>query len=254
MPDLGLLVEQIPYIGVYVPIPRSSSAIMLASFFRVAMQVTDGVPEYANARADIIDYYENHSGDGGNIDDWLETASTDFPENACGESYYGHNITMEPLYNLARLEDDPDRRSIVRYDVLDGVQWPKFVHTKNCFFSFIYASNFPGYDPAVVSSAAAQLAGFPVAPHVKRPVDLRDDPDYLPHEEGCTDQCNHDTAVDVAERAYGDFIWQRHPWGLYDPGDLGFSGPGVDYLVAYWLGRFHDFIDEDATGRCAVWH
>ena len=254
-PDLRDILKQIPIIGPNLPtLPRASSAIMLASFFRVAMQVTDGVAAYADARAAIIDYYLNHSGDGGQIDAWLDIAKLSGPDNACGDKYYGNNITMEPMYNLARLEDDPARQQTIRQDVLASAWWPKFVNTKNCFFSFIYAGNTPGYDPAVVSSAVTQLSGFPNAPRVRLPVDLRDDPLYLPHQSGCTDQCDHATAVDVATRPWADFMWQRHPWGLYDSGDPSLTAPGVDYLVAYWLGRHHAFLDEDAAGRCAAWH
>ena len=84
--------------------------------------------------------------------------------------------------------------------------------------------------------------------------DLRDDPRYLPHEPDCPDQVQHDSAVDVADRCVKDFIWQHNPWDLYCPGvdNLGF--PGVDYLVAYWMGRWHDFIDEDRQGVCLAWH
>jgi hypothetical protein len=253
-PDLKDILKQIPIIGPNLPaIPRASSAIMLASFFRVAMQVTDGVAAYADARAAIIDYYLNHAGEGGNVNDWLDVAKLAGPDNACGDHYFGANITMEPMYNWARLEDDPGRQQTIRQDVLGAAWWPKFVNTKNCFFSFIYAGNTPGYDPAVVTSAVTQLSGFPNAPRVRYPVDLRNDPQYMPHESGCTDQCSHATAVDVAVRPWADFMWQRIPWGLYDSGDLTQTAPGVDYLVAYWLGRHHAFLADDAPGRCAAW-
>ncbi len=131
--------------------------------------------------------------------------------------------------------------------------WPEFVHTKNVFFSYIYAANAPAPGAEVIDSAAAQLAGFPPPPRVRVPVDLRFDPRYVPHQEGCTDQCRHDNAVDVAERVVSDFIWQRNPWGLFDGGNPHQTYPGVDYLVAYWMGRFHGFLDDDTPGRCLAW-
>jgi hypothetical protein len=106
----------------------------------------------------------------------------------------------------------------------------------------------------VVTSAVEQLSGFPIAPRVRYPVDLRSDPQYMPHEAGCTDQCSHDTSVDVSERPWADFMWQRDPWSLFDSGDPSLTAPGIDYLVAYWLGRYHDYMDDDAPGRCAAWH
>jgi hypothetical protein len=226
---------------------------MLSSFFRVAMQVTDAVAGFEQEHDTIVDYYLGHSGPGGNVGDWLELARTSYPEQECGDKYYGNNIMMEPMYNLARLEDDAGRLAILRDDVLGGWLWDRFVHTKNTFFSFIYASQVPGHDPQVVLGAAAELAGFPLAPRAQVLVDLRDDPQYMPHESGCGDQSNHATAVDVSTRVWADFMWQRHPWALYAPEDLPKTAPGIDYLVAYWLGRFHGYIEEDTSGRCAAW-
>jgi hypothetical protein len=254
-PNLKDVLGQIPVIGPNLPnLARPDSAVMLSSFFRVAMQVTDGVAAYADARSAIVDYYLNHTAAGGHVDDWLQIASTSVPDKQCGDKYYGNNIMMEPMYNLARLEDDPARLQIIQQDVLGGWLWARYVNTKNCFFSFIYAGNMPAYDPAVVTSAVTQLEGFPIAPHRYPPVDLLADPDYLPHDPDCPNQCNHATAVDVAERVGTDFMWQRHPWALLDPGDPSLTAPGVDYLVAYWLGRHHGYITEDAVGRCAAWH
>ena len=48
-------------------------------------------------------------------------------------------------------------------------------------------------------------------------------------------------------------MWQRDPWTLYDGGDAAQLLAGVDYLTAYWLGRRHGFIEEDAAGRCLRW-
>jgi hypothetical protein len=255
-PNLQDVLKQMPLIGGLVPsIPRASSAIMLASFFRVALLVTDGVPAYATRRAAILDYYLHHGGDGGNVNDWLTIAKTYSETNSCGDSYFGHNISMEPMYNLARLEDDATLQGVIRNDVLAGKMWPLFRATKNCFFSYIYAANVASPEAGTVDGANTQLAQFPAPPRVHVAVDLRADPDYLPHQSGCTDQVDHSKAVDVGERPVGDFLWQRHPWGLYDAGDPYQTEPGVDYLVAYWMARHHGFIGtDDSAGRCLRWH
>ena len=157
------------------------------------------------------------------------------------------------MYDLARLEDDPARVSVIENDILGAKMWPAFVDTKNSFFSFIYAATRSGVDPAVVSSAAAQLGQFPAAPRVMRAVDLRSSPKYPSREQGCTDQVGHADAVDVGDRPSADFLWQRHPWGLYDGGDPRQTEPGVDFLVAYFLGRQHGFIADDTPGICLAW-
>jgi hypothetical protein len=254
MPNLGHLVSQIPLLGWATNIPRSSSAIMLSSFFRVAMLVTDGVPGFEADHDAFVDYYYHHTGEGGNVTDWLNVARTWSYTSACGDAYYGNNISMQPMYNWARFESDLTVRQGVLYDVLEGRMWSSFESTKNSFFSFIYAGNVPTHAAPVVTSAVDQLSQFPLPPYVKVTRDLRSDPDYMPHEEGCEDQAGHHTAVDVGERCAADFIWQSKPWDLVCTGDPYTVYPGVDYLVAYWMGRRHGFMDDDAAGRCLAWH
>ena len=94
---------------------------------------------------------------------------------------------------------------------------------------------------------------FPPPPRIRAPVDLRNDPRYQPHESGCTDQTSHANAVDVGERVVSDFIWQRNPWGLYDTGNPAVTYPGIDYLAAYWMGRFNGHLGDDTPGLCLAW-
>ena len=252
-PDLSDLLKQVPLLSWLPTIPRQSSAVMLASFFRVALLVSDGVAAYAARHDTIFDYYRNHSGPGGNINDWLKIAALYADTATCGESYFANNIMMEPLYNLARLEDDPDLSFTITETILNYIIWPNFSATKNSFFSFIYAGTVPWPEASAAPTGAVQLAEFPVPPRVRVPVDLTNDPRYAARQPGCTDQVVHTTAVNVGDRPVGDFLWQRDPWELYDQGDPTQTYPGVDYLVAYWLGRRHGFIDEDAAGRCLRW-
>ena len=252
-PNLAHLVRQLPGLAFVPDIFRASSAIMLASFFRVALHLSDGVPAYAKRRADMIAYYTGRTGEGGNANEWLAIAKQWADGGSCGKGYYANNIAMMPMYDLARLEDDPGRASIVKNDILGAKMWPAFENTKNSFFSFIYAGTRSGVAPSVVTSAAAQLAQFPVAPRVMRPVDLRSSPRYAAREQGCTDQVVHTDAVDVGDRVTGDFMWQRDPWSLYAAGDPRQTEPSVDFLAAYFLGRRHDFIADDTPETCLAW-
>ncbi len=253
MPDIAVLLRQLPLLASLPDIPRPGSAIMLASAFQVALQVTDGVPAYASRRAAILDYYLNSSTEGGSISDWLAVADDWEYHGECGAKYYANNIVMEPMYNLARLEDDPGRSALIRDDILDAQMWTEFHNDKNVFFSYSYAANTPSSPASIVSDANAQLAGFPAPPRSWAGVDLRSDPRYMPHQADCTDQVSHDSAVDVADRVVSDFIWQRNPWQLYAPDYPASTGPGVDYLLAYWMGRRHDFLSDDNAGTCLVW-
>ncbi len=255
IPNLQDVLKQMPVIGGMVPtIPRSGSGVMLASFFRVGMLVTDGVVGFESEHAAMVDYYQNHSGDGGNVDDWLSIASNWLYNGDCGGSYYANNIVAEPMYNLARLETDPTLSATIRNDILHAQLWAEHQGTKNSFFYFMYAANYPGADSGIAPEGAAQLAGFPPPPRVAVPVNLLTDPQYQNHESGCTDQLDHNEAVDVADRIPADFLWQRHPWGLVSGGDPARTFPGVDYLTAYWFGRHHGYITDDTPTRCLAWH
>jgi len=253
IPNWRDVIRQIPLLSWVPSIPRSGSAVMLASFFRVALMVTDGIAGWEDRRSTMLDFYLHNDGWGGNVDGWLETARLWSYLGNCGDSYYANNIVMEPMYNLARLEDDPGRRTVIIEQVLERRMWPEFVDTKNVFFSFIYAANATSPEASVTERAVSQLSGFPRPPRIEMPVDLRFDDRYLPHEDGCSNQCRHDTAVDVSERVVSDFIWQRHPWGLLSAGNPSRTYPGVDYLAAYWMGRYHEFLEDDAPNRCLAW-
>ena len=252
-PDLADLVHEVPGLSWVPALPRPSSAIMLASFFRVALRMTENDPRFTADHATLLAYYTGHSGAGGNVADWLTIAKQWSGSTACNQSYFANNITFEPLYNLARLEDDPVRRADIHDNLFTAKLWPSFASTKNPFFSFIYAGTVSGVPASVVSIAATQLGQFPPPPRVRFPVDLRADARY-PHDATCADQVDHSTAVDVGDRVVGDFLWQRDPWQLFDPGDVWQTEPGVDYLVAYWLGRRHGFLADDTPGRCLARH
>ncbi|MCA9774081.1 MAG: hypothetical protein KC466_16795 [Myxococcales bacterium] len=45
------------------------------------------------------------------------------------------------------------------------------------------------------------------------------------------------------ERCVGGFRWQQSPYGLCGGGDRRKAYPGEDYIVAYWMGRYHGFVD-----------
>ncbi len=258
IPDLGDVVKQIPLAGMIAPssIPRSSSAVMLASFFRLALHVTEGVPAYASRRTAIEKFYLENKLSGGNVHDWMKIARAGEiggdGEDGCGKRYFANNLVMQPLYNWARLEKDPAVKEVA-LQIVEDVAWPAFAPTKNPFFQFICQGLTRKPDKAAQKDAATQLAGFGPPPRVRKPVDLRSDPKYAERQPSCTDHVVHTTAVDVGDRISDEFIWQNDPWGLYFDGDLGMVNPGGDYLVAYWMGRRHGMIEDDRPGTCQRW-
>jgi hypothetical protein len=247
IPDWQTLLKQTPLIGGLIPsIPRAGSAVMLAAIFRVCQLVTKGDPTQAAFYATVKDFYDKH------VDDWIKVMKqfNVLPPQPCWPSYYGHNINYEPAYNLLRLEDDPFRWSTIQQEVEAAQMWPEIADHKNVFFAFIHASQAPQSTErqTVISTHAAQLAQFPPPPHALVAVD--NSAKYAANP-SCPGQSSG--AVDVGTRVAEDFIWQRHPFTLKTSGEPEKVFPGADYLIAYWLGRRHGFLDEDAAGTCLRW-
>jgi hypothetical protein len=240
-PNPAEFLRQIPGLWWLPDVELRSQAIQLASIFAVALQVSEGVAGYEPRHQALAAYYAEH------FEHWLDLAARWENTNDCGDSYHGLNIAFMPLFNWARVETDPLRRERIQRDVLQSRLWPAVAEHKNVFFAFIYASQAPaGSDiDAIVSAHAAQLAGFPLAPNAAVAVDLRA---LYPEDPACPGQSA--TAIDVGQRAPATFQWERQPWKLQDPGVPNRLYGGVDYLLAYWLGRYFDFIGEDAPGTC----
>ncbi len=244
LPNAADLVRQLPGFGAFPDFYQPTQAIQLAAIFRVALQVTEDVPEYAERRQIIAEHYERHA------DEWLDIAADWRNTNRCDSGYFGLNIGFMPLYNWIRLETDPVRRGRLQREVLRDALWAEVAGHKNVFFAFIYAAQAPDEDDtrAVVDAHVAQLARFPDAPNLSHPIDLRG---RYPESTTCPGISAE--AVNVDERPPASFTWERHPWKLQDDGAPNMAYGGVDYLIAYWMGRHHGFLADDAPGTCLLW-
>jgi hypothetical protein len=236
-------IRQIPGFGWVPDIKLPTQAIQLAAAFRAALQVTAGLPKYTAQHQALSDYYEQH------FDEWFTLAADWRERQACGDAYHGINIAFMPAYTWARLEPDATRRAQIQHDVLQARLWPAVEDDKNAFFAFLYASQAPaGTDlTAMVDAHVEQLAQFPVAPNQAVPVDLRG---IYPEDPNCPGQSA--VAINVGQRVPASFIWQDKPFDWYDSGFAQRLFGGVDYLLAYWLGRYAGFIEDDAPGTCLV--
>lgn len=252
-PDYSKVLKQIPLIGGVlgaIPIPRSGSSIMLGTIFNTCLHVTEGDPAYTADRAAIKTFYD------ANISDWLSKMKLYTWLSAgpprCWMKYYGLNIVWEPVYNLLRLEADATRKASYQKDVVEKMMWPLVKDHKNVFFSFVHAAHAPAgaATTAIVTSAKAQLDQFPPPPHALIKVTNSGKTQYPTHP-----QCPgiSSVAIDVADRVAGDFIWQRNPFTLDHTGDPKKVYPGVDFMLPYWMGRYHGFYKDDAAGTCLRW-
>jgi hypothetical protein len=241
VPDVGPIITQV--IGFSPgPIPRPGSAMMLGAFYRMALLVSDGVPELAARRAAIQADYDAA------FDELATLASGGHATNECGGKYYGHHIDYIMGYAWTVLEDDPARKARLRDDMMSAL-WADVEDHDNVYFALLDAGS-RGLPSA--GTAVDHLAQFQPGPRVHLG---RDNLAGYPHDTSCSDggYPQSAVAVSVGDRAIAEFMWQRHPWRLVDYADPDLVEPGVDFLAPYWLARLHGFVADDRPGTCGRW-
>jgi hypothetical protein len=248
LPDFTSVLGQTPVIGALLPpVPRPGSAMMLAYFLRLALHVTEGQPGWASEHAAIEAHYE------ANKSAWLAVMEqyAYHNEEECWKQYFGMTIAFHSLYALLRLEPDASLRASIQDNVVAARMWPQVVGHKNAYFDYITASQGPAglVTAGEIEAAADQLAGFVAPPKARVAVN---NAGSYPADSDCAGQSS--VPIDVGDRVPSDFIWQHHPF------ELATANPtpqlvyaGADYLVAYWLGRYHGYLTDDAPGTCLRW-
>jgi len=248
LPNFTTALGQVPLFGPLLPpIPRPGSAMMLANFMRVALQVTEGDPSWASERAAIDAHYQ------ANRDGWLEIMKqyAYHNENECWKQYFGMTIAYHPIYSLIRLEPDGPFKTSLQQDVLGAKMWPTIADHFNAYFTYIAASQGPtGLVPApTLEQTAVQLGQFVAPPKARIAVDNTGN---YPADPQCPGLSS--VPVSIGDRVPMDFIFQHHPFRLTTPDpEPRLVHAGADYLVAYWLGRYHDQLTDDGPDICLRW-
>ncbi|KAB2895167.1 MAG: hypothetical protein F9K40_16265 [Kofleriaceae bacterium] len=248
VPDMRTVLGQTPGLGPLVPaIPRPGSALMLASFMELALHVTEGVPGFDADRAAIRAHYDAERSA------WLAVMKqyAYHNEENCWTQYFGLTIAHHPLYALLHLTDDAAFAQELRSGVLAARMRPFVVDHHNPYFDYAAAGEGPaGLVPAAeLAATTSQLAGFVAPPKAARPVDNRG---AYPANASCPGQST--MAVSIADRVPQDFLWQHHPFRLTNEFvHREHVYPGTDYLIGYWLGRYHELVADDRPGTCTRW-
>jgi len=216
-------------------------ALIVLSGLKAAAVSNPGDPRYAQAYADAARRYAN----------LIPSALVlDFGPRT---KWYNFNLAFQPLYTLLRFETDPALRA--RYEdalrrLFAGPSASAPVRDQfNSFFAFIHAARAPGRhggaDWISVHEGIWSLQLFDPPPHRHRGVDgsrsVR--PDRIAQALFGVDQARDPVPVHLRPRS--DFLWQRSPFAYRSPEDLRVEYPGVDYLVAYWMGRYHGYVAAD---------
>ncbi len=247
-PDYTSVLGQTPVIGGLIPpVPRPGSAMMLSQFLQLALHVTEGQPSYASQHAAIEAHYE------ANKNAWLAIMEqyAYLNEEECWKQYFGTTIAFHSIYALLRLETDAALKSSIQQNVLADRMWSQVVGHKNAYFDYIAASQGPAglVSAGELEATAGQLAEF--VPPPKARVAVNNAGSY-PADPDCAGLSS--VPIDVGDRVPSDFIWQHHPFALATDNPVPqLTYAGADYLVAYWLGRYHGYLADDAADTCLRW-
>ena len=248
LPDFQTVLGQTPGLGPLLPsIPRPSTAMMMASFMELALHVTDGVPGSETDHQMVRVHYD------ANKATWLDIMRQYAYHNQqdCWKQYFGMTIAYHAIYSLLRLTDDDAYHAAIHSDVLATRMRPFVEGHANAYFDYIAAAYGPaGLVPAdELAATGAQLAGFIPPPKAAVAVD---NTGSYPASAECAGQSS--VPVAIGDRVPRDFMWQHHPFRLVNEQvDEKHVYPTTDYLIAYWMGRYHGYIADDAPDTCTRW-
>jgi hypothetical protein len=190
--------------------------------------------------------------------DTLETACFSWMNKY--DEYFGFNLSHENFFTWLRLETDPVRRAFILKVFHDQIRW-LVAGTHNVFFDAIYLANCARAGECrnaegTLADLRAQIADFPDPPVrdvslaiPEWPLDplsvfLSDLIDRL----GIRDLIDIEPQTldprPVSQRCPASFMWQKTPHNLDCVGGDGREVyPGIDFMVAYWMGRYYSLID-----------
>jgi hypothetical protein len=175
--------------------------------------------------------------------------------------HFGNKLSHQNAYTLLRLsrlhslwDDYEFWKSLF---MSQTHSWTHMIH--NPYFELIHWSLLEEPDRAMRQMIIEDLKRFPDAPNVQYHVDqscgpldpfsvwmhdLQERNPWLRDLIGGVDpQALRPHPVD--EQCPGGFLWDGNPWGIAcGPEDLTRVNPGVDYLIAYWMARYYEVIDE----------
>jgi hypothetical protein len=144
-------------------------------------------------------------------------------------SYYKFNLNHINLYNLIRLEEAGVAR-IAYVDAFRTLRGCTRNH-ENAHFNLVDRA-LNGPEAARDGDTRTYLRLWLERPRRDHHVDLRAKYAACADNRACA-------VIPVNERVNTDFLWQRSPFLLRGGGDGTVETAGIDYLLAYWMGRHY---------------
>ncbi|NLH50897.1 MAG: hypothetical protein GX444_20160 [Myxococcales bacterium] len=176
--------------------------------------------------------------------------------------YFANNLRHQNFYTLFTMDPDDERVAYFFRVFMDKVR-PWVENTHNVYFDWVYLTACQRLDrcrgsQAIMEDGVAMLGQFTEPPnreiHIDPPaaavdpisqwlVDFQSTlPDWLG--DLLDFQLQAKEAYPVEYRCRQEYLWQRSPFQMQCAGFLPqHVMPGVDYLMAYWMGRYYDYLE-----------
>ena len=205
------------------------NALLALGFLKIAHHIT-GEERFARQYRTLIATHHYHERAVAARDLWWEILS--------GTNHSDNNLAFLAYYHLLRYETEPTLLSYYHRSLRRA--WRVVEKEGNPLFSFVYRALTPS---APRDELALQtLSHFPLE---KRSVagqnSLRQDicVSWLRDRHNRLQACD---PVPIEERPPSTFEWKENPYRLDGGGDGKKLYTGTDYLLAYWLGRYHGLL------------
>jgi hypothetical protein len=215
------------------PFTEDLNALIALMVMKVAHHVTEA-PRFHRAYTHLIEKKKYHFRAAQARDKWWEYLR--------GINHSDNNLAFLAYYLLIRLEKDPFLKRVYR----KGLErtWRVVRPERNPFFTFIHQSFLPKdqRDTIALEQALETLLLFPGIKRDRRVVNSRRHDlcrsfwkDRHGHPQACL-------PLPIQERPVDSFEWKANPYRLDGGGDGKIIYAGVDFLLPYWMGRYHSFI------------
>ncbi len=208
------------------------NALIALMIMKVAHHITAD-PRFRTAYHRLISRREYHLRAAAARDKWWEYLF--------GTNHSDNNLAFLAFYPLMRLEQDPALRRTYRKGLRRA--WEVVRVEANPLFTFIHqaALNKKG-EAHAMARAGETLFHFPSEKRNRR-VDRRRRNecrslwnDRLGRRQSCR-------PLPIQNRPADSFEWKENPYRLKGGGDGRTLFAGVDYLLPYWMGRYHQFLN-----------
>lgn len=219
------------------PFSEDLNALIALMVIKVAHHITKE-PRFHQAYQDLIKKKGYHYRAAAARDKWWEYL--------LGINHSDNNLAFLAFYTLIRLEEDPSLLKIYKAGLRRA--WKVVRYEGNPLFTFVYHSLLQGdqVDQIALDRALETLYYFPAEKrNILKKNSLRPEicRSFWKDRHGDPQAC---IPLPIQDRPSDSFEWKANPYRLDSGGDGKIFYAGVDYLLPYWMGRYHHLLGPSA--------